>query len=331
MQLVGVVERQVFAAATWVARLENPSLVEAPERSCPPIYDDITTFDGRWLAGCVDLVTAGIPCTPHSLAGKRLGVDDDRWIWNHVFRIYREVGARLLFVECVPGLLSTGGFPAILASLASCGLAAEWLCLSAAAVGAPHKRDRFFLLAVAPADAGGIALRGQLAERDQPHAALGGDAQPDDDGAHRPPADADGEGRQQLGIGGVLEGEWQALGHDADGRGGADAADAVREQRALGWREPGDDGEELEAVAGGDVRRGCEEAAESSLRRADAGSLSWVDQHPWLAGEPATFDGTGELNDDWAERIHALGNSVSPPQAAAAWRELWGRLFGGAA
>ena len=180
---VGVVERQAYAAAVLANRM-----VEGALDPCP-IWDDLESFDGSAYSGRVDLVAAGFPCQGASVAGKRLGTADARWLWPHVWRIARECGASLLFVENVPGLLTVNqgqAFGEILGDLAASGWVAEWDCFPAAACGAPHLRDRWFLLA---ADPDGIGLR-QLAERDQRNrgggerAAERRESEPNDDGAH---------------------------------------------------------------------------------------------------------------------------------------------------
>ncbi len=110
------------------------------------------------VAGCcslapVDLICGGFPCQPVSHAGRRLGAADDRWLWSEFLRIIREVRPRWALVENVPGLLSIDDgrlFGGILRDLAESGYAAEWDCIPAAAVGAPHIRDRVFIVAHAP-------------------------------------------------------------------------------------------------------------------------------------------------------------------------------------
>jgi DNA (cytosine-5)-methyltransferase 1 len=139
-RLVGVIERQAYCAAVLVARMGDASVDQSP------VWDDLRTFDPVPWRGAVDLVTAGFPCQPVSVAGKRLAQADERWLWPEVWRIARGVGCRYLFVENVPGLLSAG-LADILSDLAACGWDAEWDCVPAASVGAPHLRDRFFLLA----------------------------------------------------------------------------------------------------------------------------------------------------------------------------------------
>lgn len=144
-RLVGVVERQAYCAAVLVARMADADMDLAP------IWSDIATFDPRPWRGCVDLVTAGFPCQPTSVAGLRRAQADERWLWPEVWRVARGVECRYLFVENPTGLF-TAGFGDILSDLASFGWDAEWDCIPASAVGAPHQRDRVFLLA-SPADA----------------------------------------------------------------------------------------------------------------------------------------------------------------------------------
>lgn len=134
------VERDAHAAATLVARMEEATLDQAP------IWDDLCTFDGRPWRGRVDIVTAGFPCQPFSTAGQRRGLDDERWIWPDIARIIRDVGPRYVILENVPGLVRHG-LPHVLNDLASLRFDAEWGCLSAAAVGAPHKRERVWIVA----------------------------------------------------------------------------------------------------------------------------------------------------------------------------------------
>lgn len=112
-----------------------------------PIWDNVKTFDGRPWRGCVDIVTAGFPCQPFSTAGKRAGDNDDRNGWPDTIRIIREVRPRYCLLENVPGLLTFEYFGTILRELAESGYDARWRVLSAAEVGASHKRDRLWIVA----------------------------------------------------------------------------------------------------------------------------------------------------------------------------------------
>lgn len=129
-----------------------------------PNLGDCTTVD--WSGVEVpDLVCGGFPCQPVSKAGRRRGLSDERWLWPEVARCVGVLRPRFLLLENTPGLSlpyesprgSGDWFPAaletVLGDLAALGYDAEWDCLPAAAVGAPHLRDRVFILAY-PDDGG---------------------------------------------------------------------------------------------------------------------------------------------------------------------------------
>jgi len=104
---------------------------------------------GFRMAGWPDdrpILTAGFPCQPVSFAGKRLGQEDERWLWPEVARVVRVVRPRLVLLENVPGLL-VRGMGDVLGDLAAMGYDAEWQSIPAAAVGAPHIRERVFVVA----------------------------------------------------------------------------------------------------------------------------------------------------------------------------------------
>lgn len=99
----------------------------------------------------VDLICGGFPCQDVSLAGKRAGLEGKRsTLWSEMFRLVCEVRPRWVVAENVPGLLSSDGgrfFGGILRDLAAGGYDAEWGVLSAATLGAPHRRQRIFIVA----------------------------------------------------------------------------------------------------------------------------------------------------------------------------------------
>lgn len=191
---VGYVERDSFAAAVLVARMEEALLDPAP------VWDDVATFDGSAWCGKVDCVSAGFPCQPASCAGKRLGPADERWIWPHVERVLRDVGPELVFLENVPPL-ALRGLDLVLGSLAVLGFDAEWDLFSAAAVGAPHLRERIFILAHrdgprrARERLRGLLDRERQAQRD--HADGRGSAVPDRDCDAQLPQPLPGAGRSR--------------------------------------------------------------------------------------------------------------------------------------
>ena len=137
------IEREAYAAAVLAARMEDGTMDQAP------IVLDLREFDGSPWRGEVDCIAAGFPCQPVSLAGKGLAQEDERWLWDDVARVIREVEPRFVFVENVPGLVRRG-LRGVVGDLAELGFDAEWSLFSAAASGAPHLRKRLFLLASHP-------------------------------------------------------------------------------------------------------------------------------------------------------------------------------------
>ena len=125
-----------------------------------PIYDDATNLPDD--VERVDVITAGFPCQPVSYAGRRNAQQDERWLWPYVEQCIRVLRPRGVLLENVPGLL-TAGFDDVLSGLAACGYDAEWDCIPAAAVGAPHLRDRVFIIATPRAE-----FRRNLADRHDP-------------------------------------------------------------------------------------------------------------------------------------------------------------------
>jgi len=94
----------------------------------------------------VDVVCGGYPCQPFSTAGKRNGTDDPRHLWPWVKRAISELRPRYALMENVRGHLSLG-FADVLADLTAIGYDAEWRVISAASVGANHRRERVFIVA----------------------------------------------------------------------------------------------------------------------------------------------------------------------------------------
>ena len=116
------------------------------------IHDDVTTFDGLEYRGTIDLVSAGFPCQPHSLAGLRKASGDERDLWGEVVRILRETEPAWFLGENVPGLFTSERgqfFGRIINDLESLGYSVGWGCYGAKDVGAVHKRDRVFIVAYA--------------------------------------------------------------------------------------------------------------------------------------------------------------------------------------
>lgn len=112
-----------------------------------PVWDDIRTFDGKPWRGVVDVVSGGFPCQDISCAGKGAGIDGERsGLWHEMCRVIGEVRPRFAFMENSP-LLVSRGLDRVLGGLAEVGYHAAWTCLSALDCGAPHIRERIWILA----------------------------------------------------------------------------------------------------------------------------------------------------------------------------------------
>ena len=117
-----------------------------------PIWDDVTTFDGRPWRGRIDVVSGGFPCTDIAVCGKGAGIEGEQsGLWGEMARIVREVRPRYVFVENSP-MLTSRGLGRVLGDLAVMGFDAEYGVLGARHAGAPHKRDRIWILAHAKRD-----------------------------------------------------------------------------------------------------------------------------------------------------------------------------------
>lgn len=109
-------------------------------------FDDVRTV-GASVLRPVDVICGGFPCQDISFAGAGAGIAGARsGLWFEYARIVRELRPRFVVVENVAALLSRG-MGEVLGSLASLGYDARWDCISAASVGAPHLRERIFIVA----------------------------------------------------------------------------------------------------------------------------------------------------------------------------------------
>ena len=112
-----------------------------------PIWDDVQTFDGKPWRGIVDVVSGGFPCQDISVAGNGDGLDGERsGMWREMARIIGEVRPRYAFVENSP-MLVTRGLERVLADLTAMGYDSRWGVISAADIGAKHKRERVWIVA----------------------------------------------------------------------------------------------------------------------------------------------------------------------------------------
>lgn len=115
-----------------------------------PCYDDIRTLTADVLEQdgiAVDVIAGGFPCQDLSVAGKGAGLGGDQsGLFFELLRLIREVRPQFVIMENVSALLNRG-FGDVLGGLAACGYDAEWDCIPASFVGAPHNRDRIWIVA----------------------------------------------------------------------------------------------------------------------------------------------------------------------------------------
>jgi DNA (cytosine-5)-methyltransferase 1 len=112
-----------------------------------PIWDDVRTFEGWPWRGAIDVISGGFPCQDISCAGRGEGLAGARsGLWGEFARIIGEVGPRFVFVENSP-LLVSRGLDRVLGDLAEMGYDAAWGVLGACHAGAPHRRERIWIVA----------------------------------------------------------------------------------------------------------------------------------------------------------------------------------------
>ena len=172
-------------------------------------YEDLTTLTGDELEP-VDLVCAGFPCQPVSVAGARKGQADERWIWPHIARLLGVLRPRWVVLENTPGLFTAGSrfiespestFGAVLGDLAALGFDCEYETVSAQDLGAPHLRKRVWI--VAHARHSGVLQRRLSGDVEEQGVFAGGvlcDGVQSGEGEQRESvADADGGRRDRIG------------------------------------------------------------------------------------------------------------------------------------
>lgn len=279
-----------------------------------PCYHDVRKLTASRLVRDgierVDVVAGGFPCQDVSVAGEGAGLaGEDSGLWFEQRRIVSEVRPRFVVVENVAALLSRG-LGTILGDLASLGYAAEWHCIPAASVGAPHRRDRVFVIA----DADGHDVRNdeQRTARGRDDLRDSRDAVARDCGAAEFVADADG-GRCEVERIEEHAGEQRERRDESDGcssrgrRSRPIDSDAERE-RSHRPRDASDPGE----------RR-----PESDLRRVVDGIPEGMDERSaWSDGEWPDVPRVTTRSPHRTDRLRALGNAVVPQITEIIGREI---------
>lgn len=249
-----------------------------------PIHDDVRTMGAKLLAEhgvAVDLVCGGFPCQDISVAGKGAGLGGGRsGLWFEYLRVIEETRPRWVVIENVPALRSRG-LDTVLGGIAALGYDAEWHCIPAASVGAPHRRDRIWLVAYARSEGRRQELRGAYGHESSDgaqHVLLAGSH-----GAIHDVADPD----SHSGPPGALHAGQGPRGRDA---GGSSVSDDVADTRVTRLPAP-----ERQALLGSGWWEERRAASECGWWRSepDVGRVAY--------GVPSRVD-----------RLRALGNAVVP-------------------
>lgn len=326
------------AEPAWFADLD-PAAAALLAHHYPgvPNLGDITEADWDLVAllAPVDLVTGGWPCQPFSLAGKQKGADDDRALWPEVDRCLRALRPRYVLLENVPAVVTAGELERVATSLATLGYRFAWVCIPASAVGAPHRRERFFLLAAL----GDTAVCGR---DDAPAPGRRRESTWPVGGPGVAAADTAVPGLQGSFAPGSSSGAESETHPNAERNSGASAPDAdncgrtarVQPQRAhedrdaQPWNEL--DGHRLEWAGYEPAIRRWESilgrpAPVPTIRGARGGRVLNPELPEWMMGLPGGWI-TGVPGLSRAQQLKLAGNGVVPRQAVAAYRYLLGVL-----
>ena len=246
----------------------------------------------------VDLLAGGFPCQPVSVAGKRKAQSDPRWLWPEFARLISTVRPNYILVENVPRLLHRG-LSIVLADLSSFGYDAEWDCIPAASLGAPHLRDRLFVVAY-PSSYGREGGRANKQERK--HHEVGWSEFPSGNGQAGEVAYSEHERLQRQWTEYQLqEGSSEA----AISRRSRDVVDTYAERRYVRSRLIGATGRpQPKDTSAWSTKR--------HMGREVDGFSSWMDGYEaWECGTLRSVDSYPKRKD----RIRALGNAVVPQVA----------------
>jgi DNA (cytosine-5)-methyltransferase 1 len=273
-----------------------------------PVWDDVQTFDGKPWLGKVDVISGGFPCQDISAAGKGAGIDGAKSsMWGHMARIIGEVRPRFVFVENSP-LLVGRGLARVLGDLAKMGYDARWGIVGAHHAGAPHKRDRIWIVANANSIDGRTGAGGQ----DRPETGDGGEDVSDTESLHDGCRDTGTAERQTSKPGKSGSNEDMA---DSDRLNGDDCRHGASPVCGEQGREPSE-------LSGGEISdtncAGCEQQRRPGADEKEHGPS---ERSGWWVAEP----GLGRVADGVAcrvDRLKAIGNGQVPIVAALAWRLL---------
>ena len=131
------------------------------------IFQDIKDFSGHEFYGKIDVISGGFPCQPFSVAGKQKGKSDDRYLWKEMLRIIQEIRPTWVVGENVAGIIKLA-LDEVLSDLEDCGYSTETFIIPACSVGAPHRRDRIWIVAHSGSQRAGSDSRAISDKRREP-------------------------------------------------------------------------------------------------------------------------------------------------------------------
>ena len=306
------------------------------------LYAKYATTKCTRKANRLTLLTAGVPCQPASVAGKRRGTKDDRWLWSEAIRILREMQPTYAIFENPTGILSVqGGLPldGVLSDLEGAGYETQAFVIPACAVNAPHRRDRVFIVANAhsrrcrsmwvsrgvaevPGEQADIAMQIAESGQDVGHASSSGlqgfngwraRQKPEnrcEDVAHTDRAD-ESPGYEQA----KSAQEWRGR----PGKQDSEGSEALADTTGRG-KQPGSSQCDVRRLQDKGLRKGWNPdhwAVEPRLGDCHDGLSSWLVGHrerwaagSWEDGIPRVAAGVK----DRVNKLRALGNAVVPQQ-----------------
>lgn len=139
------VEAYFDAQTVWVSEIDKPASQLIKTRINKPNLGNLKMIDWANVEP-IDIITAGYPCQPFSHAGNRKGADDERHLWPYIKTAISILRPRFIVLENVRGHFGLG-FGDVLSDLAHIGYNARWTLVRASDVGAPHRRERLFIIA----------------------------------------------------------------------------------------------------------------------------------------------------------------------------------------
>jgi len=260
------------------------SRMRAGQLPIAPIWDDVRSLSRKNVLGQVDILTGGFPCQDISAAGAGIGLGGERsGLFQHIARLVVETNPRFVFLENVPAI-RTRGLNCVAQTFTELGYDCRWTIVSAAEVGAPHLRKRWFMLAHS------VRERGRLQQGRRIGESWEGEAVALDDGARQSVAHASGDGRLER----RAESAW-VEGRSSSAGGGSSMGDSASERLSHGPEKP----------------------------MGEQKPLAQFERPDWWAAEPDVGRVVNGLPFR-VDRLRGLGNAVVPRQAQVAFERLMG-------